>query len=36
VAYHTTAKDIILTITSAADFTNVSAGSITLEVYYLT
>lgn len=36
VRYHTTAKSIILTITSAADFTNVSAGSVTVELYYLT
>lgn len=34
--YHPAAKSIVLTVTSAADFTNVSAGSVTVEVYYLT
>jgi hypothetical protein len=36
VRYHDTAKTVKLTVTSAADFTNVSAGSVTVELYYLT
>ncbi len=34
--YHDAAKTITLTVTSAADFTSVNAGSLTLEFYYLT
>jgi hypothetical protein len=34
--YHAAAKTITLTVTTAADFTSVNAGSLTLEFYYLT
>lgn len=36
VLYHSTAKTVTLTITTNADFTSVSAGSVTVECYYLT
>lgn len=36
VRYHATAATVKLTITTAADFTSVSAGSVTIERYYLT
>lgn len=36
VLYHTAAKTPKLTITTNADFTSVSAGSVTVELYYLT
>jgi len=36
VLYHDAAKTIKLTVTTAADFTSVSAGSITIEYFYLT
>jgi len=36
VRYHTTAKTVTLTITTNADWTSVSAGSVTVELYYLT
>jgi len=36
IRYHATAGTIKITITTAADFTSVSAGSLTLEFYYLT
>ena len=36
VTYHAAQKTITLTVTSAADFTNVAAGSVTIELYYLT
>lgn len=36
VVYHTAAKAPVLTVTSAADFTSVNAGSVTVEIYYLT
>lgn len=36
VLYHDTAKTPKITVTSAADFTSVSAGSVTIEMYYLT
>lgn len=36
VQYHAVQKTPKLTVTSAADFTSVSAGSITIEIYYLT
>lgn len=36
VLYHDTAKTPRLTITTNADFTSVSAGSVTVEMYYLT
>ncbi len=35
VGYHIAAKSVVLTITSAADFTNVVAGSVTVSIYYL-
>lgn len=35
IVFHTVAGSITLFITSAADFTNVSAGSITVTFYYL-
>lgn len=35
VQYHDVGKSITLTITSATDFTNVTAGSVTVSVYYL-
>ena len=34
--YHTAAATITVTVTTAADFTSVSAGSLTLEFFYLT
>lgn len=36
VRYHDTAKTVTLTVTTAADFTSVNAGSVTVELYYLT
>ena len=36
IAYHDTAKTVTVTVTSAADFTSVSAGSMTVEYFYLT
>lgn len=36
VPYHDTAKTITVTVTSAADFTAVAAGSMTVEYFYLT
>lgn len=36
VLYHAAAKTVTLTITTAADFTSVSAGSVTVSLYYLT
>jgi len=36
IGYHDTAKTVTVTVTSATDFTNVSAGSMTVEYYYLT
>jgi hypothetical protein len=36
VQYHVAQKTVKLTVTSAADFTSVSAGSVTIEIYYLT
>lgn len=36
VRYHTAAKNVVLTVTSASDFTSVSAGSVTVECFYLT
>ncbi len=36
VLYHDAAKTVTLTITTAADFTSVSAGSVTVELFYLT
>ncbi len=36
VQYHDAAKTITLTVTTAADFSAVSAGSLTVEFYYLT
>jgi len=35
VRYHNAAKSVTLTVTSATDFTNVSAGSVTVSLYYL-
>ena len=34
--YHATAATVTLTVTTAADFSSVSAGSLTVELYYLT
>lgn len=34
--YHTAAATVTLTVTTASDFTSVSAGSVTVELYYLT
>jgi len=34
--YHDTAATVRLTITTNADFTSVSAGSVTVELFYLT
>lgn len=34
--YHDTAKTPTLVVTSATDFTSVSAGSVTVELFYLT
>lgn len=36
VGYHATAATVTLTVTSGADFTSVSAGSLTIEIYYYT
>ncbi len=36
VLYHAAAKTVTLTVTTAADFTSVSAGSVTVELFYLT
>jgi hypothetical protein len=36
VKYHASAKTVKLTITTNADFTSVSAGSVSVELYYLT
>lgn len=36
VRYHDTAKTVVLTVTTASDFTSVSAGSVTVELFYLT
>ncbi len=36
VLYHDAAKTIKLTVTTNADFTSVSAGSLTIEFFYLT
>ena len=36
VQYHAVQKTVVLTVTSNADFTSVSAGSVTIEIYYLT
>lgn len=36
VLYHATAATVRLTVTTNADFTSVSAGSVTVELYYLT
>lgn len=36
VLYHTATKTPKLTVTTNADFTSVSAGSVTVEMYYLT
>lgn len=35
VVYHTAAKNVVLTLTSAANITAVNAGSITYSLYYL-
>ncbi len=35
VVYHTAEKTVKLTVTTATDFTAVSAGSVTVSVYYL-
>lgn len=35
VQYHAAAKDVVLTVTSSSDFTSVSAGSVTVSLYYL-
>ena len=35
VNYHAAAKDVVLTVTSSSDFTAVTAGSVTVSVYYL-
>lgn len=35
VAYHAAAKSVVLTVTSATDFTAVSAGSVTVRITYL-
>lgn len=36
VLYHDAAKTVTVTVTSGADFTSVSAGSMTVEYFYLT
>jgi len=36
VQYHVAAKTVTVTVTTNADFTSVSAGSLTIEFYYLT
>lgn len=36
VVYHTAAATVKLTITTNADFTSVNAGSVTVELFYLT
>ena len=33
-AYHSAAKDIVLTVTSDSDFTSVAAGSVTVTVFF--
>ena len=35
IVYHDAAKTVKLTITTAADFTSVNAGSVTVAIYYL-
>ena len=35
VQYHAAAKNVVLTVTSATDFGAVSAGSVTVPIYYL-
>ena len=35
VQYHAAAKNVVLTVTSATDFGAVSAGSVTVSIYYL-
>jgi len=35
VAYHTAGKSVVLTVTSATDFTAVNAGSVTVQLTYL-
>lgn len=34
--YHATAGTVTLTVTGAADFTSIAAGSVTIEQYFLT
>jgi len=36
VRYHVATKTVTLTVTTGADFTSVSAGSVTVELFYLT
>lgn len=36
VLYHAAQKNVTLTVTSASDFTAVNAGSVTIEMYYMT
>lgn len=36
IAYHDAAKTVTVTVTSATDFTAVSAGSMTVEYFYIT
>lgn len=36
VTYHAAAKTVTLTVTGNADFTSITAGSLTVELYYLT
>lgn len=36
VLYHDAAKSVVLTVTSNSDFTSVSAGSLNIELFYLT
>jgi hypothetical protein len=36
VLYHAAAKTVTLTVTTDSDFTSVSAGSVTVELFYLT
>jgi len=35
VAYHTAEKSVVLTVAGSSDFTAISAGSVTVAVYYL-
>lgn len=35
VAYHSAAKDVVLTITASSDWGSVTAGSVTVSLYYL-